>query len=65
MLIATRLTFTMLRPMKHTRRPKRMALSMIICIRWMLLANMATITRPSAVSNIFSNVSPTFSSLIV
>ena len=63
--MATRVTLTMLRPTKHTRRPNIAAESTTICTRWMLEANIATITRPLACWHMSMNVWPILVSLMV
>ena len=56
---------TMLRPTRQTLRPKRTDESTTDCMRWMLLANMAMMMRPSAFSNSVLNVWQTFFSDMV
>ncbi len=63
--MAARAMLTMLRPTRHTLRPKRTEESTTDCMRCMLLANMAMMMRPSAFSNSVLNVWQTFFSDIV
>ena len=63
--IATVDTLIMLRPVRHTLRPKRCAESTTCWILWMLEANIAMMMRPSAFGKKELKVSPTvFSDMV-